>query len=861
MSLLDRILSKSDEAEIKKINAIVDKIDAEEDRFKAMSDDELKNMTNIFKERLANGETLDDILVEAFAVAREASWRVLGMRQYRVQLIGGIVLHQGKIAEMKTGEGKTLVAVAPVYLNGLTGEGVHVVTVNDYLAQRDLEEMGQVYNFLGLTTGVIIADQTHEERKAQYEADIIYGTNNEFGFDYLRDNMAKSNEEKVQKKLKFAIVDEVDSILIDEARTPLIIAGQGAEGTEIYKVANAFLKTIKEEDYEKDKKENTVAFTEAGIKKAEKFYGIENITHIENMEIFHAINQALRAHKMMDLDVEYVVRDGEILIVDEFTGRVMQGRRFTDGLHEAVEAKEGVEIKGESRTMATVTFQNFFRLYEKLSGMTGTAKTEEQEFESIYHMNVVQIPTNKPVLRADLHDRIYKTEKQKYAAVVEEIKEAHVTGQPILVGTVSVEKSEELSELLKKQGIQHKVLNAKQDKEEADIVAEAGKLGAITIATNMAGRGTDIKLGAGDSEEAKKVREVGGLYVIGTERHESRRIDNQLRGRSGRQGDPGKSRFFVSVEDEIIKLYGGKTIEKLSKKITPDEFGGMESKQLTKTVEKAQKTIEGKNFQTRKQVLEYDDVINEQRKVVYAERDKVLNNADISEEIQEMIKERIIYATETYLRGKDRDFVKYVAHLYNEFVPYNTLIIPGWSELSPEAIANQTYAIVENIYNLKKIMLGEDMVKAEERETLLTVVDSYWTYHIDLMDQMRQGIGLQASAQKDPVKEYTVEAGRMYDEMNMNIRKDTLKYLFGFAREALGQKEIDMDNIETISQDDVEQYERAVEPDEAQIEALSEYLNSLSDEEYAKVLEQLGIDAEQDENGEWILNEEEKTEE
>ena len=857
MSLLDRILSKSDEAEIKKINAIVDKIDAEEDRFKAMSDDELKNMTNIFKERLANGETLDDILVEAFAVAREASWRVLGMRQYRVQLIGGIVLHQGKIAEMKTGEGKTLVAVAPVYLNGLTGEGVHVVTVNDYLAQRDLEEMGQVYNFLGLTTGVIIADQIHEERKAQYEADIIYGTNNEFGFDYLRDNMAKSNEEKVQKKLKFAIVDEVDSILIDEARTPLIIAGQGAEGTEIYKVANAFLKTIKEEDYEKDKKENTVAFTEAGIKKAEKFYGIENITHIENMEIFHAINQALRAHKMMDLDVEYVVRDGEILIVDEFTGRVMQGRRFTDGLHEAVEAKEGVEIKGESRTMATVTFQNFFRLYEKLSGMTGTAKTEEQEFESIYHMNVVQIPTNKPVLRADLHDRIFKTEKQKYAAVVEEIKEAHMTGQPILVGTVSVEKSEELSELLKKQGIQHKVLNAKQDKEEADIVSEAGKLGAITIATNMAGRGTDIKLGAGDKEEAQKVREAGGLYVIGTERHESRRIDNQLRGRSGRQGDPGKSRFFVSVEDEIIKLYGGKTIEKLSKKITPDEFGGMESKQLTKTVEKAQKTIEGKNFQTRKQVLEYDDVINEQRKVVYAERDKVLNNADISEEIQEMIKERIIYATETYLRGKDRDFVKYVAHLYNEFVPYNTLIIPGWSELSPEAIANQTYAIVENIYNLKKIMLGEDMVKAEERETLLTVVDSYWTYHIDLMDQMRQGIGLQASAQKDPVKEYTVEAGRMYDEMNMNIRKDTLKYLFGFAREALGQKEIDMDNIETISQDDVEQYERAVEPDEAQIEALSEYLNSLSDEEYAKVLEQLGIDAEQDENGEWILNEEE----
>lgn len=852
MSVLDRILSKSDEAEIKKINAIVDKIDAQEDKFKAMSDDELKNMTNIFKERLAKGETLDDILVEAFAVAREASFRVLGMRQYRVQLIGGIVLHQGKIAEMKTGEGKTLVAVAPVYLNALTGEGVHVVTVNDYLAQRDLEEMGQVYNFLGLTTGVIIADQTHEERKAQYEADIIYGTNNEFGFDYLRDNMAKSNEEKVQKKLKFAIVDEVDSILIDEARTPLIIAGQGAEGVEIYKVANAFLKTITEEDFEKDKKENTVAFTEAGIKKAEKFYGIENITHIENMEIFHAINQALRAHKMMDLDVEYVVRDGEILIVDEFTGRVMQGRRFTDGLHEAVEAKEGLEIKGESRTMATVTFQNFFRLYEKLSGMTGTAKTEEQEFESIYHMNVVQIPTNKPVLRADLHDRIYKTEKQKYAAVVEEIKEAHLTGQPILVGTVSVEKSEQLSKLLDAQGVKHKVLNAKQDKEEADIVAEAGKLGAITIATNMAGRGTDIKLGAGDKEEAKKVREAGGLYVIGTERHESRRIDNQLRGRSGRQGDPGKSKFFVSIEDEIIKLYGGKTIEKLSKKITPDEYGGMESKALTKTVEKAQKTIEGKNFQTRKQVLEYDDVINEQRKVVYAERDKVLNNEDISNEIQEMIKERIIFATETYLRGKNKDFVRYVAHLYNEFVPYNTLIIPGWGELPAEVIANQTYGIVENIYNLKKIMLGEDKVKQDEREVLLGVVDNYWTYHIDLMDQMRQGIGLQASAQKDPVKEYTVEAGRMYDEMNTNIRKDTLKYLFGFAREALGQQEIDMDNIQTVQQ---EEYDKAVEPDPEQIEALSEYLNSLSDEEYKKVLEQLGIDAEQDENGEWKVNE------
>ena len=859
MSLLDNILSKSDDAEIRRISAIVDQIDELEDEYKAKSDEELKEMTVKFKERLANGETLDAILVEAFATAREASARVLGLRQYRVQLIGGIVLHQGKIAEMKTGEGKTLVAVAPVYLNALSGKGVHVVTVNDYLAQRDLEEMGQVYNFLGLTTGVIIADQTHEERKAQYQADIIYGTNNEFGFDYLRDNMSKDNSEKVQRELNFAIVDEVDSILIDEARTPLIIAGEGAEGTEIYKVANTFIKTIEKEDYDKDKKENTIAFTEKGIKKAEKFYGIDNITDVAHLEKFHAINQALRANKMMDLDVEYVVKNGEILIVDEFTGRVMQGRRFTDGLHEAIEAKEGLEIKGESRTMATVTFQNFFRLYKKLSGMTGTAKTEEQEFETIYHMNVVQIPTNKPVIRADLNDKIYKTEKQKYEAVVEEIRHAHITGQPILVGTVSVEKSEELSRMLKDVGVSHRVLNAKQDKEEADIVAEAGKLGAITIATNMAGRGTDIKLGAGDPEEAKKVRGVGGLYVIGTERHESRRIDNQLRGRSGRQGDPGKSRFFVSIEDEIIKLYGGKTIEKLAKKITPDEFGGMESKQLTKTVEKAQKTIEGKNFQTRKQVLDYDDVINEQRKVVYAERDKVLNHGDISEDVQNMIKERIMMATEKYLRGKNRDFLKYIVTLYNEFVPYNTLLIPGWEQLSPEAIANQTYGIVSNTYNLKKIMFGEEAVKEEERNTLLAVVDSYWTYHIDLMDQMRQGIGLQASAQKDPVKEYTVEAGRMYDEMNENIRKDTLKYLFSFAREALGQTEIDIDTAETITTAEVEEkYDKAVETNEEQVQALAAYLDSLSDEEYAAVLEQLGIKAHQDEEGNWIVDDEEE---
>ena len=799
MSILDRILSKSDEAEIRKINTIVDKIDAQEERFKAMSDDELKNMTNIFKERLANGETLDDILVEAFAVAREASWRVLGMRQYRVQLIGGIVLHQGKIAEMKTGEGKTLVAVAPVYLNGLTGEGVHVVTVNDYLAQRDLEEMGQVYNFLGLTTGVIIADQTHEERKAQYEADIIYGTNNEFGFDYLRDNMAKSNEEKVQKKLKFAIVDEVDSILIDEARTPLIIAGQGAEGTEIYKVANAFLKTIKPEDYDKDKKENTIAFTESGIKKAEKFYGIENITHIENMEIFHAINQALRAHKMMDLDVEYVVRDGEILIVDEFTGRVMQGRRFTDGLHEAVEAKEGVEIKGESRTMATVTFQNFFRLYEKLSGMTGTAKTEEQEFESIYHMNVVQIPTNKPVLRADLHDRIFKTEKQKYAAVVEEIKEAHMTGQPILVGTVSVEKSEELSELLKKQGIQHKVLNAKQDKEEADIVSEAGKLGAITIATNMAGRGTDIKLGAGDKEEAQKVREAGGLYVIGTERHESRRIDNQLRGRAGRQGDPGSSRFYIALDDDLMRLFGSERIQGLVDKIGLEEDMPIEHRMLTKSIESAQKKVEGKNFGIRKHVLEYDDVMNKQREIIYKERRRVLAGENLQEQIQDMIHSIIVDSVDEFdleTGFKSEDFKK---HMYNKFMPVGSLEDIDFTGLNSIELAEKVNERAIQLYTIKEENIGSDRMREVERIVLLQSVDNHWIDHIDAMDQLRQGIGLRALGQQDPVIAYKMEGFDMFDDMNKLIREDTVKFLFNITVEVPAERKavVDVDKLES----------------------------------------------------------------
>ncbi|MBY1751620.1 preprotein translocase subunit SecA, partial [Clostridioides difficile] len=539
MSVLDTILDKADEQEIRRLNVIVDKIESLEKDIENMSDDELKKMTDLFRDRLKKGETLDSLLPEAFAVAREASKRVLGMRQYRVQLIGGIVIHQGKIAEMKTGEGKTLVEVAPVYLNALTGKGVHVVTVNDYLAQRDKELMQPVYEFLGMSVGVIIADLIPEVRKVQYNCDITYGTNNEFGFDYLKDNMVTKKFDKVQRELNFAIVDEVDSILIDEARTPLIIAGEGDEDSKLYELANSFIKTIKEEDYELDRKDKTVALKESGIDKAESFFGIKNLTDIENIELYHHINQALRGHKLMEKDVDYVVVNQEVMIVDEFTGRVMDGRRYTDGLHQAIEAKEGVEIKDESKTMATITFQNFFRLYNKLSGMTGTAKTEEGEFESIYKLNVVQIPTNKPIIRADLHDKVFRTEKEKYQAVVEEVIRIHKTKQPILIGTVSVEKSEMLSGMLKKEGIKHQVLNAKENDKEALIVSKAGKLGSVTIATNMAGRGTDIALGAGDKEEESRVKELGGLYVIGTERHESRRIDNQLRGRSGRQGDPG----------------------------------------------------------------------------------------------------------------------------------------------------------------------------------------------------------------------------------------------------------------------------------------------------------------------------------
>ncbi|WP_195939945.1 preprotein translocase subunit SecA [Romboutsia sp. 1001713B170131_170501_G6] len=779
MSILDRLVSKADENEIKSLNKIIDQIDSLEESMIGLSDEQLKGKTKEFKERLKLGETLDDILVEAFAVCREASKRVLGMRQYRVQLIGGIVLHQGKIAEMRTGEGKTLVAVAPVYLNALEGKGVHVITVNDYLAKRDKEIMQPVYEFLGMSVGVILANQDPSERKAQYNCDITYGTNNEYGFDYLRDNMVTNNEEKVQRELNFTIIDEVDSILIDEARTPLIISGTGDESNKLYDLANAFVKTLIEEDYEIEEKDNTISLSDSGMTKAEKFFGIENLTNIENIEIYHHINQALRAHKLMDKDVDYVVRDNEIMIVDEFTGRIMDGRRYSEGLHQAIEAKEGVEIKRESKTLATVTFQNFFRMYKKLSGMTGTAKTEEGEFESTYNMNVVTIPTNKPILRADLNDLVFKTEEDKYNAVVNEIERIHKTGQPVLVGTVSIDKSEYLSSLLKKKGIKHEVLNAKNHEKEAEIVKNAGKLNAVTIATNMAGRGTDISLGAEDKEEEVKVKELGGLYVIGTERHETRRIDNQLRGRSGRQGDPGTSRFFVSLEDEVIKLYGGRSIEKIAKKITPNEDGSLEGKSLSKAVERAQRGIEGKNFEIRKNVIKYDDVINEQRKVIYSERNKVLDKDDLSESIQKMVKGIIEETAQRYLRHQ-KDYYGFLNSLNASFMPKESLMIPGMDKMTVEETIEYTYDLSKRVYDLKKIMIGPDKLKELERKVLLEVVDTNWIEHIDTMDQLRQVIGLSAIGQKDPVKEYTIQGYEMFEDLNRTIRIETVKYLYKF---------------------------------------------------------------------------------
>ena len=781
MSKLEVLFNLSDKKELKKLNKIVDEIEKLEDTISKLKDEELKEKTTEFKERLKQGETLDDILVEAFSVAREASKRVLGMRQYRVQLIGGIVLHQGKIAEMRTGEGKTLVGVAPVYLNALSGDGVHVVTVNDYLAKRDKELMEPVYNFLGLTCGVIIDGQESAERKEQYQCDITYGTNNEFGFDYLRDNMATSKEDTVQRKLNFAIVDEVDSILIDEARTPLIISGQMELDEKDYQLANVFVKFLLDNDYEIDEKEKTISLTESGIKRAEQFYKVSNLMDEENIQLYHHIKQALHAFYIMEIDKDYVVKDGAVEIVDEFTGRVMDGRRFSEGLHQAIEAKEGVEIKNESKTLATVTYQNYFRMYNKLSGMTGTAKTEEQEFMSTYNLPVIQIPTNKPVIRKDLEDKLYKTEKAKFLEILRVIETVHITGQPILVGTASIEKSEMLSYLLNKKGLKHQLLNAKNDEEEAQIVAKAGKLNAITIATNMAGRGTDISLGGGDKEEEQKVKELGGLYVIGTERHENRRIDNQLRGRAGRQGDPGVSRFYVSLEDEIMRLYGSAKGKKLAEKL--DENAEISDKKLINDIETAQKALEGKNFGIRKNVLQYDDVINKQRELIYKDRRKVLNGEDVLEEMKGMMKIAIKEAVDTYISKNDTlGYIEYINRLFKINRFGLDLDIENKKE---KQIIEHTIEIVEKAYEINEENLGSEYLRNMERQVLLQVVDKYWIEHIDEIDQLKKCIGLSAIGQKDPVKEFTVQSFDIFDDMNKQIRLDTLNYLFGLQAPVL----------------------------------------------------------------------------
>lgn len=853
MNLLKAMFGNYSKREVKRVQPICDKVLALEDKYANMSESELKNQTALLRERLANGESTDDILPDAFAVCREASWRVLGMKHFPVQVIGGIVLHQGRIAEMKTGEGKTLVATLPAYLNALTGEGVHIVTVNDYLARRDSEWMGKLYRYLGLTVGLIVHDLENDDRKKAYAADITYGTNNELGFDYLRDNMVVYKEQKVQRPHAFAIVDEVDSILIDEARTPLIISGKGDKSTDLYERADILAKSLKiqrfaeldskedmEEyyaqnniDYVVDEKQKTATLTQSGVKKAEEFFGIENLTDPENLTIQHHVNQAIKANGVMKLDVDYVVKDDEVIIVDEFTGRLMYGRRFNEGLHQAIEAKEGVKVQSESKTLATITFQNYFRLYKKLSGMTGTAQTESEEFEEIYKLDVVEIPTNKPVLRKDLPDSIYKTEKGKFNAVIEQICEAHEKGQPVLVGTISIEKSELLSKMLKKRGIKHNVLNAKQHEKEAEIIAQAGKLGAVTIATNMAGRGTDIILG-GNSEymakasmrkqgipeelieeatgyaetddeeiisarkifqelnskykeeirdEADRVREAGGLFIIGTERHESRRIDNQLRGRSGRQGDPGMSRFFLSTEDDLMRLFGGDRMKMMMERMNVDEDMPIENKLLSNIIENSQEKVELRNFGIRKDVLQYDDVMNRQREIIYGQRDQVLNGEDLHDTILKMIDDTIDTSIKHYLPEGPRENwnVQSLKDYYNGWIirdedKYN-FDIEDLEDMESDEIKQMLVDDALEIYRENEELLDEVTIREMERVYLLKNVDTHWMDHIDNMEQLKSGIRLRSYGQHDPVVEYRIEGFDMFDEMIENIREDTVKLM------------------------------------------------------------------------------------
>ena len=851
MGLLTKIFGTYSDHELKKIYPIADKIEALEEEYKALTDAQLQAKTAEFKERLQNGETTDDILPEAFATVREAADRVLGLRPYRVQLIGGIVLHQGRIAEMKTGEGKTLVATLPAYLNALTGQGVHIVTVNDYLAKRDSEWMGKVHRFLGLSVGLIIHDLTKAQRQAAYAADITYGTNNEMGFDYLRDNMALYASEQVQRGHHFAIVDEVDSILIDEARTPLIISGMGEKSTQLYDQAEQFAARLKkyvvtetddkaeedpaiDADYVVDEKAKTATLTARGIAKAEEFFGLENLSDPENSTIAHHINQAIKAHGTMKRDVDYVVMDGEIIIVDEFTGRLMFGRRYSEGLHQAIEAKEHVSVQRESKTLATITFQNYFRLYSKLSGMTGTALTEEEEFSTIYKLDIVEIPTNRPVIRIDNEDSVYKTENGKYRAVIRQIKECHEKGQPVLVGTVSIEKNELLGKLLTREGIKHNLLNAKNHEKEAEIVAQAGKFGAVTVATNMAGRGTDIMLGgnaeylaktdlrkAGMSDEliaeatgyaetedeeilnarklfaeklrqhkeeiageADRVRQAGGLFIIGTERHDSRRIDNQLRGRAGRQGDPGETRFYISLEDDLMRLFGGERVTNMMERLNIDEDTPIEQKFLTRAIEQAQTTVESRNFQARKSVLEYDDVMNKQREIIYDQRKQVLDGLDVKNIIMNMMNTSISHLVAEHFAGNDhldaascRELLRQVEGLY---FPKFTVRFTE-EELKEKTAADVTEAFTAAAaayYEQKEQAFTSPVMREVERVVLLRVVDEYWMDHIDAMADLRQGIRLRAYAQTDPIIAYKKESLDMFEEMISAIQSETVRRLY-----------------------------------------------------------------------------------
>ena len=754
---------------------IVRRINDLEPKLAGLSDASLQEKTFEFKNRLANGETLDDILPEAFAVVREASRRVTGMRHFDVQLLGGIVLHRGDIAEMRTGEGKTLVATLPVYLNALTGKGVHVVTVNDYLATRDSEDMGRIYKFLGLSVGLIVHDLTYDQRRRAYNADVTYGTNNEFGFDYLRDNMVISEDQMVQRPLNYCIVDEVDSILIDEARTPLIISGPGEKSTDLYYTLAGIVKTFTKDDYTMDEKQKTIAPTDSGVAKVEKMLGISNMFDNEHLDLNHLVIQALRARFMMHRDKDYVVKNGEIVIVDEFTGRLMFGRRYSDGLHQSIEAKENVKVQGESKTLATITFQNYFRMYEKLAGMTGTAKTEEDEFNKIYKLDVYVIPTNKPAIRKDLPDVIYKTKNAKYRAVVREVKKRHATGQPILVGTTSINQSEILSQLLDKENIVHNVLNAKYHEKEAEIIKNAGQKGMVTIATNMAGRGTDIKLGPG-------VAELGGLMILGTERQESRRIDNQLRGRAGRQGDPGTTQFFLSLEDDLMRIFGSDNISKFMDKLGMDEDEPITAKMITRSIEKAQKKVESHNFEIRKYVLEYDDVMNQQREVLYGQRRQVLTADSLRDTIMGMVDDIIHDGLDKYadekLYPEEWDFAGLLAQMQQYFVPKNATTVEELENLSRVEVQDKLKQIAVDLYDERLKEIGETTMKELEKAIMLRVVDSKWMDHLDAMDALKEGINLRAYGQKNPLVEYKFEAYEMFEEMIDSIKRTVVTFLY-----------------------------------------------------------------------------------